>query len=132
MQNSGLGSSKQVAKFKYRFAQHGGAVGAIAVSGDGIPAGSIITSARIHCPVAGTSGGAATVAVMAVGAGDVLAATAIASFALNASLVGVPVPQTANTWIRAANAITSITVTVAAAALTAGEFVIALDYDVLN
>ncbi len=128
MRASGLESYKGVAYFEYNFAKHGGAVGAIAVQGDSIPVGALIPGGAIHCKAACTSGGSATVAIHAASAGDILTAPAIASLGLNALVATVPVPQTANTWIRVATAITAVNFTVAVAALTAGRIVVALDY----
>jgi len=121
-------SSKNVAYFDYNFAKHGGAISAITVQGDAIPVGALIVGGAVHVRTACTSGGSATVAIGAVSATDLLAATAVASLSLNALLATVVVAQTANTWIRVATAITGLTFTVAVAALTAGRIIVALDY----
>ena len=128
MQKSGLEPKKNVAYFEYDFSKHGGAVGDISVGGDAIPAGAIITGGAVHVKTAITSGGASTVAITALSAGDILAATAKASLSLNALLATVPVPQTANTWLRLASNLTALTFTPAVAALTAGKIVVALEY----
>jgi hypothetical protein len=127
MQASGLLPKKQVAYFEYDFTKHGGAVGNISVPGDAIPAGAIITSGIIHVKTALTSGGAATIAAQAVGAADLRAATAVASWSLNAMLDVVP-QGLAAAMIRLASPLTALTFVVAAAALTAGKAVVALEY----
>jgi hypothetical protein len=102
----------------YDFATHGGAQGAITPSnGDVIPAGSLIVFANTHVQLACTSGGSATVAVGFVGStAVVLAATAVASLTLNATLVGV----CNATPVRIASALAP-TFTIATADLTAGR-----------
>jgi len=128
MQPSGLISYKGVALFEYSFAIHGGAVGAIAVSGDAIPIGAVITGGLVDVPVAVLGGAGATLAISAVGAGDIVVAAAIAGFGLNTLMAVVPVPQTANTWIRLAATLTAITFTPAVNPLTAGRVRVALEY----
>lgn len=128
MQESGLSSAKKVAYFEYDFAKHGGAVGDITVEGDVVPADAVITGGGIHVKAAVTSGGAATMAIKALSAADILAATAKASLSLNALIETVPVPQTGSTWIRTTSALTALTFSPAVAALTAGKVVVALEY----
>ncbi len=128
MQRSGLDNDVDVAYFQYDFSKQGGAVGDILVGGDSIPQNAVIRRGMIDVQTAATSGGLATIAVSAVNAADVLGATAVASFSLNAMLDVVPV-NTAATSIRAASAdIKQIKITVAVAALTAGVFTVALEY----
>ena len=127
MKKTGLATSKGVAYFEYDFSKHGGAVGAITVSGDVIPEGAIITSGIHHITEAVTSGGSATVAVKALSSEDLLAATAKASLTLNALIDTVPDGAAAN-MIRVTSNITALTYTVAVAALTAGKIVTALEY----
>ena len=110
--------------FLYDFAEHGGAMSAITVWPKLIPPETIITHAAIRV-VTAPVGTNATVALKLLTAEDILAATAITSFTLDALLVGVPVPQTASTWI-ATTAHTQLTVTIATAALTAGKFAVHL------
>lgn len=124
MRTSPLESCCRQASFQYDFARHGGAIGAIVVAGDNIPAGAIILDGiiRVNTAPVGTS---ATVAIMALSAGDILAATAITSMTLNALLNVVPV-GTAATAIRVTSAITGLTFTVATTALTAGKITVSL------
>lgn len=127
MKRRGLEPSKRVAYFEYDFARDGGAVGTIAMRGDGLPDDAVITSGMIHVVTAVTSGGSATVALHLLSAGDILAATAKASLTLNALIDTVPV-GTAATSIRTTSAGLVPTVTIATAALTAGKIVLALEY----
>ena len=60
MQRQGLEPAKRVAYFEYDFARDGGAVGDIAMRGDALPEGAIITSGMVQVIAAVTSGGAAT------------------------------------------------------------------------
>ena len=122
---SGLENNLRVSYFQYDFAKHGGAVGAISVQGDGIPANAWIMDAkvRVNTAVVGTN---STVAIMAVGAGDVLAATAEASLTLNALIQGVPDMATVAHQFVLASAINALTFTVAAANLTAGKITVAV------
>ena len=127
MRSTGLATRKGVAYFEFDFAKHGGAIAAITVEGDEIPKGAIITSGIHHITAAVTSDGNATVAVMALGAGDLLTATAKSSLTLNALIDTVP-DGAATNMIRVTSNITSLTYTVAVAALTAGKIVTAVEY----
>ena len=109
---------------KYSFATDGGAVSTITPAVNvTIPANFVIQNVALNSTTAVTSSGSATVAVglSAGGSGtaSLVAATAKASWSANAFVQGVPVPQTASTWIKM-SAAGSVTVTVATAALTAG------------
>jgi len=126
MQTSGLENNLRVSYFQYDFAKHGGAVGAITVYGDGIPANAVICGGLIHVNAAVTSSGLATVAIAAVGAGDILGATAKASLTLNALIAAVPDFATVGDMIRLTAAINSLTFTVGTEALTAGKITAAL------
>jgi len=127
MRNTGLATRKGVAYFEYDFSVNGGAVEAITVEGDEIPKGAIITSGVHHVTAAVTSGASATVAVHALSANDLLAATGKSSLALNDLLDLVP-DGAATNMIRVTSNITSLTYTVAVAALTAGKIVTAVEY----
>lgn len=107
-------------QFVYDFAKHGGAIGSITVGPKLIPAETIIWHANIRV-ITAPVGTNATIALHLLSSEDVLAATAITSFTLDALLVGVPVPQTANTWLLC-TAATQLTVVIATTALTAGKF----------
>jgi len=127
MIRKGLEPVKKVAYFEYDFSRDGGAVGAIALRGDSLPAGAIVTTGKVHINTAVTSDGSATLALKIVGAADVLTATAVGSFSSNALLDTVPV-NTAATSIKVATTGTGMTLTVAVAALTAGKFTVAMEY----
>ncbi|SDO95690.1 hypothetical protein [Desulforhopalus singaporensis] len=125
MQNSALENRKKVALFQYDFEKDGGAVGDITLRGPSIPDGALVDFGLIDVQTAPTSGGAATIALELASAGDVKAATAIASFATG-PVSAVPDKTAGNAIKLAANA--SLTMTIAAADLTAGKIVVALEY----
>ena len=115
---------ERVVKAQYDFATLGGAVGDISL-GVVIPVDAIITDVVIDVLTAPTSGGAATIAVKAQTAADLLAATAIAS--VTGILQGVPTAGTIASAIKTTAART-VTITVAVAALTAGKFNVLVKY----
>ena len=127
MRTSGLENNLRTSYFQYDFARHGGVVGAITVTGDGIPSGAIICNGLVHVNTA-VVGTTSTVAIMAVNAADVLAATAEASLTINALIVTVPDFATAAHYIRLTAAINSLTFTVATGALTAGKITVGLNW----
>ncbi|MHC4361381.1 MAG: hypothetical protein ACYSTZ_01035 [Planctomycetota bacterium] len=116
------------AVFEYSFAKHGGVVGTITVGPKMLPKGAIIHDGFIHVKTAVTSGGAATLQIMAVGADDIRASTAKATLSLNAILDVVPDGAAAN-MIRC-TAATQLTFTVGTADLTAGVVAVVLRYSV--
>ncbi len=126
MGTQGLENKKGVIYAEYDFSKEGGAVGDITLRGGVLPKGAIVTSGIIHVPTALTSGGSATIALKVVGTADVLAATAVASFSEDALLDVVPDGEASNMVLCAANA--AVVATVAVAVLTAGQFVVALEY----
>ena len=109
---------------EYDFAKHGGAVGAIPID-QKIPAGAIVTGGLVKVFTALTSGGAATVAVSLESAGDVKAATAIAT--LTPGLHDVAPDGTAANSFETTQERT-VTVEVGTADLTAGRFLVLLNY----
>lgn len=127
MGTQGLENNKRVAYFEYDYDKEGGAVGDITLDrGDKLPEGAIVTSGVVHSQTAVTSGGSATIALKLNSSGDVLAATAISNFTANALLDVVP-DGTASNMVRISSA-KYLTMTIATAALTAGKFVVALEY----
>jgi len=127
--NTGTGISKMlVARARYSFATDGGAIATITPKLNvTLPDNAVIMGAVINSTTACTSGGAATISV-GTSAGSsttsILAATAVASFSLDARIAGVPtfaVPVK----LTAAGA---ITLTVATATLTAGIVEVVLFY----
>jgi hypothetical protein len=91
-----------------------------------LPSGALIRDIAVHVETLVTSGGAATLALKSEGAADLLGATAVASFAANANLDGVPV-GTAATVVRL-TAERTLKLTVAVTALTAGKVHAFVDY----
>lgn len=129
MQNSALEKFQveRVAHFQYDFAKYGGTAGDIVLTDDVIPDDALITRGALQVKTA-LVGSGASVALKVNTAEDVLAATAITSMdGIGDLLVVVPVPQTASTWIKTA-AKKNLTMTISAAALTAGKFEVFLAY----
>lgn len=126
MGTQGLENAKKVAYAEYDFAKEGGAIGDITLRGANIPNGAIVTSGVIHVLTALTSGGSATIAIRVNGTADMRAATAVATYSLNALLDTVPDGAATNMVRLTANR--DIVATVAVAALTAGKMVVALEY----
>jgi len=120
MIESGLESPNGPWSFVYDFSKHGGAISTITVGPKLIPAETVITGCNIRV-ITAPVGTNATIALHLLSSEDLLAATAITSFTLDALLVGVPVPQTAATWLLC-TAATQLSVVIATTALTAGKF----------
>ena len=122
-----IANSKRVARAEYSFAVDGGAVGDIALRGQNIPSGAIITDVLIKVGTALTSGDAATVALKAESAADLNAADAIAGAPW--STTGVKRGDLdADTAPVLTTADRTITATVGTAALTAGVFTVLVEY----
>lgn len=118
---------------QYDFSKSGGAVGAITLLNPitGMPAklpkGAIITSCYIHTFTNASTAGSPTIAVgTGQAANDLKAATASSSFATSALLAGVPVGSAATAVVLTADSTMSITI--ATAALTAGKFNVVCEY----
>lgn len=110
---------------EYDFSKQGGAVGSFNLKDkDGvdvkIPANALILNAFAVVRTAATSGGSATIALKAESAGDLLAATAVASFSAAAKIQGVPDFGTLGDSVLT-TAERTLQATVAVAALTAGK-----------
>lgn len=119
MIEQGLEGAMRSFDFTYDFAKHGGAISAITVGPALIPPQTIIIQCAIRVVTAclGTNG---TMQLMLVGADDLITATNVSALTLDALIVGVPVPQTAATWVLT-TAHTSLTFTIATTAFTAGK-----------
>lgn len=122
----------RVGRAQYNFAADGGAIALITPATNfTLPANSIITNVIINSTTAVTSAGAATVSIgLSAGGGGAaafLAATGKATFSVNALVQGIVVPQDATKWIKTTAAGT-VTLTVAAAAVTAGVIEIYVHY----
>lgn len=112
---------------EYDFAVDGGAVSTITLRGSGalgsqLPAGCVITGGYVEVDTAVTSGGAATVAIQAEGAGDLVAAAAVSGAPWSTTGRKSIVPAaTGATSVKTSTART-LSAVVATAALTAGKF----------
>jgi hypothetical protein len=126
MERNGLIAADRAAYFEWDFSRDGGAVGDIALRGDRLPAGVIITGGKIHVNTAVT-GGAGAVLSLAVGLSELLPDTAVADLTLDAILDVVPNNAAAN-CILVATTGTGVTLTIAGAAMTAGKITLALQY----
>ena len=120
-----ISNSMSCVKGVYDFSKVGGAIGSFnLVDDDGnpvvIPSGALILNAFAFVYTAATSGGSATIALTAESAGDLLAATAVASFSASAKLQGVPDFGTLADSVLT-TAARNLQATVAVAALTAGK-----------
>ncbi len=125
---TGLGGGRRkTAVGVYDFAVDGGAVGAITLRGDQIPAGAIVVDAYAKVTTPVTSGGAATLAVKVEGAADINAADVV-SGAPWSSAGAKRLDFGATTAPILTTVARSIVATVAVAALTAGVFVVVVEY----
>lgn len=130
--NTGFGlTAQQVCHAQYSFANDGGADAVITPANNcTLPNKAVITNVAINATTTVTSGGAATIAV-GTSAGSsgasFLAATTYADFAAGDFVQGVPVPDTASTWVKL-SAAGQVTITPATATLTAGVIEIYVFY----
>lgn len=132
---------KNLAKFIYDFAVQGGATGTTANLKDDqgnpafLPVGAIITRSFVNV-LTTFVGATATIAVQTVSAGDLLAATAVASFTAAANIEGKATGTAANfSGPVVATSVTlngtqggPVNVVIATAALTAGKMAIYVEY----
>jgi hypothetical protein len=123
----------KAARFFYDFAVDGGAISTINLRGDdSIPAGAIIIDGYIDVITPLASGGAATIALTSQeAAGDVVAATAVATWTAGRKNV---LPASASGSVTASTKIKTTAarvaqIVIAAAALTAGKFELVLEYN---
>jgi hypothetical protein len=128
----GINSTRiKVARGDYSFAVDGGTVSTIALMGaTNIPSGAVVIGGYIDITTTLTSGGAATIAVQVEGAGDIVAATAVASWTAGLKNI-LPADTTASlsaaTRVKT-TAARDISIVIATAALTAGVFKVVLFY----
>lgn len=122
---------ERVVRGDYSFAVDGGAVGTIPLMGATlIPFGAIITRGFIEITTQLTSGGSATIALQVESAGDICAATAVASWTAGRKNVLPAMTSgsvTASTSVKT-TAARDISAVIATAALTAGVFKVVLYY----
>lgn len=127
MERRGLEPAKRVAYFEYDFAVDGGTIGDIPLRGDSLSEGAVITGGMVHVKTTCTGGASATVSLKVESAADVMAATAMAGMVTNA-LLDVEPDGTAAHAVRTTENGRQVVATIATAALTAGKFVVALEY----
>lgn len=113
---------------EFDFAVDGGAISTITLrspknvsTGNDIPVGSVIESGYVQVDTAFTSGGAATVAVTAESAGDIVAAAAVSGAPWSTTGVKSIIPAGTGATAVVTTARRFLTVTIAAATLTAGK-----------
>lgn len=119
--------------YEYDFAVDGGAVGTInlrGLNGTGqVPNGFVVLDSVVEVLTIPTSGGAATIAVQANAANDVVNAAAIsgAPWSTTGRKAGIPVAAASSIKMTADR---NVAIVVAVAALTAGKFLVRLSgYD---
>lgn len=127
MERRGLEPVKRVAYFEYDFAVDGGVIGDHPLRGDSLPEGAVVTGGMVHVKAACTSSGSATVSLKAETLADVMPATGVASLVTNALLDVVPDGTAAHAVRTTANG-RQVVAAIATAGLTAGKFVVALEY----
>lgn len=127
MERRGLEPTKRVAYFEYDFSVDGGVIGDLTLRGDSFPEGAVITGGMVHVKAACVGGASASVSLKVESAADVMAATAMAGMVTNA-LLDVEPDGTAANAVRTTENGRKVVATIATAALTAGKFVVALEY----
>jgi hypothetical protein len=128
-----VGNAQYVGRTKwarayYDFATDGGAIGALTLRGDKIPAGARVLSTYVDVATVVTSGGAATVSIGIESATDVRAAVILGTApALNAvaTPIGLTTPATSAVTTTVSR---DVVATIAAATLTAGRFSVLVAY----
>lgn len=116
----------------YDFATDGGLVGDIALRGEALPLGAIVTDALLIVDTIPTSGGGATIAVKVEGAADIQAAAAIAGAPWSTTGAKRASAVTATSTVVTTTASRQPTITVGTAALTAGKLKVILKYVLYN
>jgi hypothetical protein len=121
------GGQLKWARGDYSFAADGGAVGDVVLAAGVIPSGALILACYLEVDTAPTSGGGATIALKAEGAGDLQAAAAIsgAPWSTTGRKVG---SQTFTTAPLKTTARRDLVATIGTAALTAGAFKVLVAY----
>lgn len=123
-------AARPTAIFEYDFAIDGGGIGTISlrpIGGSPLPSGAIITDSIVEVLTIPTSGGAATIAVTAEAANDIVAAAAISGAPWSSLGRKAGVPVSAATSVKT-TAVRTPAAVVAVAALTAGKFRVSLEY----
>lgn len=123
----GRGETQEII-LNYDFAKDGGAVGDIAMRGEAVPSGAIVTDALIIVDTPPTSDGSATIAIKLQGANDVQTAAAFDGSPWSAATAKRASAITATAAPLKATAARQATVTVGTADLTGGTFKLILKY----
>lgn len=131
MGTNGLENAKKVAYAEYDFTKDGGAVGDIALRGSVLPAGALVTNGFVEVETAVASAGAATLALKLVSAADLMAAMGKANFEASAQFQ-VGLAGAIGKAVGPLAAYKTPTLTVGAAALTAGKLTVALEYIIVR
>jgi HK97 family phage major capsid protein len=122
------GTGIKFCRARYDFAVDGGAIGTITISAENLPVNAIILGGLVEVDTAVTSGGAATVAVQAEAAGDLVAAAAVSGAPWSTTGRKSVIPAfTGATTLKTTQA-RPVQIVIAAAALTAGAFDVFLAY----
>lgn len=116
---------RKTALFVYDFAVNAGAIGTLVLDPDTIPVGWYVTRINATVETALTSGGPATVALGANANGDLLAAAAFTTYAINTSVNTNPAVSPKQTVA------SGLRFTIAGAALTAGKVKFFVEMDKL-
>lgn len=122
------GNGMDIARVRYDFAVEGGAVGDIDLHTDSLPSGAVIMGGYVDVITPPTSGGAATLAIKAEGAGDIVAAAAISGAPWSTTGRKSVIPVFTGATTVKTTAARKLRATVAVAALTAGVFDVVLFY----
>ena len=127
-----VASRRIIVSALYDFAVEGGAVSTIGLRGaTDIPSGARCVGGYIDVLTTLTSGGAATIALQLEAAGDIVAATAVASWTAGQKNILPALTSgsvTAGTTVKT-TAARDISVVIAAFALTAGKFRVVLEFE---
>lgn len=127
-------NGKQTVIAEYNFSVMGGAIGTFCLPSDLIPLGAVITNSYLDVITALASGGAATVAVQVEAADDIQAAAAVSGAPWSTTGrkdTTAPEPGTETGYIKTTAART-VTIVIAAAALTGGRFKVVVEYDMVG
>lgn len=127
MERRGLEPTKRVAYFEYDFSIDGGVIGDITLRGDSLPEEAVVNGGMVHVKAACIGGASASISLKVESAADIMAATAMAGMVTNA-LLDVEPDGTAANAVRTTENGRKVVATIATAALTAGKFVVALEY----
>lgn len=125
---NGLRGKSRWASYEYDFTLEGGTVAAHTLRGTALPSGAVVLDAVIKTITPPTSGGLATVAVKIEGGADIQAAVAFdaSPFAAAGAKHGSAIDRSKAPIVL--TAARSVVMTVAVAALTAGKFVVLVEY----